>query len=268
MLGTRLEAAAELAASADDDTVELLAGRFDATLGPAPTASASGGVLLKRGDKLAGADSIRFDPDLRALHLDGAVRFEDPRTQILSDSAEFGYDSGRIVFRGAEFSLVDNNARGAASELLINQAGELRLDDVSYTTCPPESLDWVLLADDIDLDTASGAGTARKIKLRFKNVPILYAPYISFPLSDARKSGFLTPEIGSTGRSGNEIRVPFYWNIAPNYDATITPRLLTARGLQLQTQFRYLTESSVGTAIGQYLSNDSLVDESFVKRWR
>jgi len=261
-LGTRLEAAAELARSADDETVELLAGRFDATLGPDPMASASGGVLLKRGDKLAGADSVRFDPSDRSLLLDGSVRFEDPRTQILSDSAEFAYDSGRILFRGAEFSLIDNNSRGAASELLINQAGELKLDDVSYTTCPPESPDWVLFADDIDLDTASGIGTARKIKLRFKNVPILYAPYISFPIGDARKSGVLTPEIGSTGRSGNEIRVPFYWNTAPNYDATITPRLLTDRGLQLQTEFRYLTEASEGIAIGQYLPDDSLVDDA------
>ena len=90
---------------------------------------------------------------------------------------------------------------------------------------------------DIDLDTRSGVGTARGVKLRFKNVPVLWAPYLSFPISDARKSGLLPPEIGSTSRSGNEIIVPFYWNIAPNYDATITPRwLLTDRGLQLLTR--------------------------------
>ncbi len=265
-LNTRLTAAAELAASADDLTIELYAGEFEASLGPPLTASASGGVLLRRGDKLAGADAVRFDPDTRALTLDGGVRFEDPATQVLSDSAEFGYDSGQILFRGARFSLTQNNSRGAANEILITQEGELRLDDVSYTTCPPESPDWELLADDIDLDTASGIGTARKIKLRFKSVPILYAPWISFPIADARKSGILTPEIGSTGRSGNEVRVPVYWNIAPNYDATITPRLLTERGLQAQTEFRYLTRTSAGTAIGQYLPDDSQLDvaRSFV----
>ena len=261
-IGTRLDSAAELAASAGDDTIELLAGRFDAQLGPAPTGSASGGVVLKRGDKLAGADSVQFDPVARALMLDGDVRFEDPRTQIQSDSAAFSYDLGHILFRGARFSLTDSNSRGAANEILITQAGELKLDDVSYTTCPPESPDWILLADDIDLDSASGIGTARKIKLKFKNVPILYAPYISFPIADARKTGILTPEIGSTGRSGNEISVPFYWNIAPNYDATITPRVLTARGLQLRTQARYLTEASEGEAIAEYLPDDSLVDDS------
>ncbi|MEO1202183.1 MAG: LPS assembly protein LptD [Pseudomonadota bacterium] len=261
-LNTRLTSAAELAALADDLTIELYAGEFEASLGPTPTASASGGVLLRRGDKLAGADRVRFDPDTRALLLDGGVRFEDPSTQVLSDSAEFGYDSGQILFRGARFSMTQNNSRGAANEILITQEGELNLDDVSYTTCPPESTDWELLADDIDLDTSSGIGTARKIKLKFKNVPILYAPWISFPIADARKTGVLVPEIGSTGRSGNEIRVPFYWNIAPNYDATITPRLLTERGLQLQTEFRYLTKSSEGTAIAQYLPDDSQLDDA------
>lgn len=247
---------------ADEQTIELTAGEFKAQLSDAPMALMTGGVLLRRGDKLAGADSAIFDPDDRALRLDGNVRYEDPGTQIVSDSAEFSYDSGRIVFTGAEFSLGSSNARGSADKLLINQQGQLQLDNVSYTTCPPGSMDWELQAGDIDLDTRQGVGTARNIKLRFKNVPILYAPYISFPISDARKSGVLTPQIGSSGRSGNEIRVPYYWNIAPNYDATISPRLLTERGVQLQTEFRYLSETSDGVAIAQYLPNDDLINRS------
>ena len=228
-LGTQLTERAQpsLAQLADEQTVELTAGAFEAQLSDKPTATMTGGVLLRRGNKLAGADSARFDPDERALLLDGNVRYEDPGTQIVSDSAEFSYDSGRIEFSGASFSLGNSNARGRADNLLINQQGQLQLDEVSYTTCPPGSNDWELQASDIDLDTRSGVGTARNIKLRFKGVPILYAPYISFPIGDARKSGLLTPEIGSTTRGGNDIRVPYYWNIAPNYDATITPRLLT-----------------------------------------
>jgi LPS-assembly protein len=100
------------------------------------------------------------------------------------------------------------------------------------------------------------------MKLRFGGVPILYLPYISFPISDARKSGILTPEIGSAGRSGNEIRVPYYWNIAPNYDATITPRLLTNRGLQLETQFRYLTPRNEGIVSADYLPNDDILNDA------
>jgi LPS-assembly protein len=279
-LSTRLTADAPAGVLLDNpDTVQLEAGRVEAQLGANPTASMTDGIVLRRADKLAGADSAVYDPNTRSMHLNGNVRYEDPETQIISDSAEFAYDSGRIGFSGAEFSLGGNNARGAAERLQIDQEGLLQLDDVSYTTCPPGSNDWLVEAADIDLDTRSGVGTARGMKLRFQGIPILYAPYLSFPISDARKSGVLTPEIGSTSRSGTEIRVPWYWNIAPNYDATITPRLLTDRGLQMQTRFRYLTEAHSGTIDAEYLNDDSLVGDSrtyvgvdhrslFRKRWR
>lgn len=222
----------------------------------------SGGVLVRRGDRLAGADEAEYDPEQRSLQLEGDVRYEDTGTRILSDSAEFAYESGRIEFSGARFSLAAGNSRGGAGKVLITEAGELQLDRVEYTTCPPDSEDWLLQADDIDLDTRNGIGTARDIRLRFKNIPILWAPFISFPIGEARKSGILTPEIGSSGRSGNELRVPFYWNIATNYDATITPRILTDRGLQLQTEFRYLTDRHEGSVVAQYLPDDELVDEA------
>ena len=242
------------------DTIQLEAGEFEAQLGPSPTARMSGGVLLRRDDKIAGADSAYYDPDQRALFLQGGVLYEDTHTQIQSRSAEFGYELGRIRFEGAEFSLGESNSRGAAENLEINQDGTLSLGNVEYTTCPPESEDWLLQGKSIVLDTGEGIGTAKGMKLRFKNVPILYLPSISFPISDARKSGILTPEIGSAGRSGNEVRVPIYWNIAPNYDATITPRVLTSRGLLVETQFRYLTKRNDGILSAAYLPDDSILD--------
>ncbi|NOR37740.1 MAG: LPS assembly protein LptD, partial [Woeseiaceae bacterium] len=124
-----------------------------------------------------------------------------------------------------------------------------------------------------------GVGTAKGVSLRFKGVPILYSPHFSFPIGDARKTGVLAPSISAGGRSGNEIRVPFYWNIAPNYDATITPRLLTERGLQVAAQFRYLTNRMDGQAYAEHLNNDSMFNDSrtmvqlqhrtmFVNGWR
>jgi LPS-assembly protein len=248
------------AAAAYPGAIVLEAGRLQAQLGDDPTAVMSGGVLLRSDDKLAGADTARYEPESQAILLEGSVRYEDPGTQIISDSAEFAYRSGRIRFSGAQFSLGSSDARGAAELLEINQDGTLRLDGVEYTTCPPESEDWLLRGRSIKLDTSAGVGTAKGIKLKFKGVPILYAPYLSFPLSDARKSGLLTPEIGSAGRSGNEIRLPYYFNIAPNYDATVTPRLLTSRGLQLETQFRYLTPDDAGVLTADYLPDDSILD--------
>ena len=261
------------------DVVELQAGAIEAALGDNPTASMSDGVLLRRGDRLACAETASYDPQQRALHLGGGVRYEDPDSLILSDSAEFGYESGRIRFEGAEFEVGQDNARGAASVLEINQDGRLQLVDVSYTTCPPESNDWIIEAGEIELNTRSGVGKARDTRLRFQGVTILYTPYLSFPITDARKSGILTPEIGSTGRSGNEISIPYYWNIAENYDATFIPRLLTDRGLQIGTEFRYLFQNSGGELEVEYLPDDNKFNDNrhqlrfehqtlFVNGWR
>jgi len=265
--------------ASDPDAIVFEVGQLEAQLGAAPAASMTGGVLLRQDDKLAGAESARYDPARRALLLEGGVRYEDRNSQIESDRAEFAYDLGRIRFEGAKFSLDGNNGRGAADALEINQQGRLELDGVSYTTCPPESNDWLMLAKDIDLDTRTGIGTAKGVKLRFQGVPILYTPYISFPIGDARKTGVLAPQIGTNDRSGSEFRVPFYWNIAPNYDATITPRLLTDRGLQIGAQFRYLTEMSDGRVNAEHLTSDKVFDDSrslvqlqhrtmFVNGWR
>jgi len=243
---------------ANPETIVLEAGSVEAQIGPMPTAIMTGGVLLRRDDKLAGAETARYDPELKAMHLEGGVRYEDPGTQIKSRSAEFGYVTGRIRFEGAEFSMGSNNSRGAADGIEINQNGLLTLEGVEYTTCPPDSEDWLMKGESIEIDTNLGVATARGMKLRFKGVPILYAPYLSFPIANARKSGVLTPEIGSTGRSGNEISVPWYWNIAPNYDATITPRLLTSRGLQIGTEFRYLTPRNDGIVTADYLPDDDI----------
>ena len=244
----------------DSGVLQFEAGEFEAQMGDKPSATMSGGVLVRQGRRLVGADTASYDPDALALRLAGGVRYEDPDSQIRSDSAEFSYSSGRVRFEGAEFRLIDGGARGAASALEINQEGKIVLDDVEYTTCPPGSNDWSLEAGDIDLDTATGTGTARNVKISFQGLPIAYAPYLSFPIGNARKSGVLTPEFGSAGRSGRAVSVPYYWNIAPNYDATFNPRLLTDRGLQLQTEFRYLTDRHDGILQFDYLPDDDIVN--------
>lgn len=246
----------------DSETITLEAGNIDAQFGNSPSAELRGGILLRHADRLAGADTARFDQTDRSLHFDGNVRYEDPDSQVESDSAEFNYDLRRIRFEGAEFLLGAGDAHGAADSIEINERGRLELDGVSYTTCPPDSNDWIIEARDIDLDTRNGVGTARGVKLRFQGVPILYSPYLSFPIGLTRKSGVLAPSIGSTGRSGTEIRLPYYWNMAPNYDATIAARILTDRGMQMQTQFRYLSRTSTGTADIEHISSDNMFNDA------
>ena len=246
----------------DSGTFEFEVGNLAAGIGDDPTMTMTGGVLVRRGARVAGAENARYNPASGTLLLDGGVRYEDPESEISSESAELSYEAGRIRFEGAEFRLAQTNSRGAARVLQISEDGTVDLGDVRYTTCPPGSEDWLLQAGDIDLDTREGTGTARDVKLRFKGVPILYSPWISFPISDARKSGVLTPELGSAGRSGNELRIPWYWNIADNYDATITPRLLSDRGLQVGSEFRYLTRKMEGLAQFEYLADDNLANRN------
>ncbi len=247
---------------ADNLAITFEAGSIEAQVGDSPSASMSGGVLLRRGQRLAGADSASYEPLTQTVLLSGDVRYRDPVTEVTSEQATFSYSTGRILFQGAEFQLGAGGSRGAAQQILVSQEGTIGLSDVEYTTCPPGSNDWLLEAADIELDTNSGVGSAKNVKLRFQGVPFLYAPRLSFPLGDARKTGFLAPEIGSAQRTGNEVRVPFYWNIAPNYDATITPRLLTSRGLQLATEFRYLTEKNDGVATVEYLPSDDQFNDT------
>ena len=262
-LGVNLdETGPEAVDFADPNTIVFETGRFEADLTKPRRASLDDGIVLRRGDKLAGADSAELRERDRSILLQGDVRFEDPKTEIRSDSAEFAYDSGIIDFSGAEFALGAGEGRGAADRLTITDDGVLQLGRVEYTTCPPGSEDWLLRAKDIRLDTVEGVGTAKGVKLRFKGVQLLYAPYLSFPIGDARKSGLLAPEIGSAGRSGREIRIPYYWNLAPNYDATLTGRILTDRGFQGQVDFRYLTKINRGTVNAQLLPNDDLTEEA------
>ena len=244
-----------------EDAIELEAGSIRMNLEETGDASMTGGVLVRYGDRAVGADAAFYRATNRLLRVDGNVRYEDAQTLIGSEAAEFDYNSGHVSFEGAEFAIPEGHSRGSAGLLMVDELGALRLDDVSYTTCPPGKNDWLLSAGKIRLNTPEGYGEARNVSLRFKGLPILYTPYLSFPIGDTRKSGILTPGVGNTSRSGTDISLPIYWNIAPNYDALLTPRLLTERGFQLNTRFRYMTPRNSGTVGFEFLPNDDLLDE-------
>jgi LPS-assembly protein len=161
-------------------------------------------------------------------------------------------------FTGAEFELPAQPARGSAAELDVTRTGSLSLSEVSFTTCPVGNDDWFLRASSIDIDQRAQLGKGRNVRVELKGVPILYAPLITFPVGDARKSGFLFPSFGNSDKSGFELGVPYYFNLAPNYDLTLTPFLLSRRGPGLDAEFRYLTERSRGQVETRYLPGDDL----------
>ncbi len=135
------------------------------------------------------------------------------------------------------------------------------LSEVTYSTCAPDTRQWNLISSQIKLNRETEEGTAKNVRLAVGGVPVFYWPYLSFPLTNARKSGFLFPIIGNTNQSGFELGLPYYWNIAPNYDDTITPTYYSKRGVMFVNDFRYLTTHSNGHFYGTFLPNDKAFRE-------
>lgn len=153
-------------------------------------------------------------------------------------------------------------ARGDAKAILFEGQDKKRLQNARFTTCAADVDDWYIKAKELAINDYTDSGTAKNAYIEFKGVPLLYTPWLSFSFNNQRKSGLLAPTFGSTSRSGFELTTPFYWNIAPNMDATITTRELSKRGIQLQGEFRYLENNFSGTDNIEYLPNDNQTGEN------
>jgi LPS-assembly protein len=178
-------------------------------------------------------DRLTYQASTQDLKMSGTVRFEDATMRVTGDAGNYGTDGA--LFTHAQFEMLQHPGRGVADSVSMRQPNIVELSKVSYTTCPRETPDWELNARRITLDTKSMRGVGHHTVVVFKGVPILYLPWISFPLSDARQSGFLYPTIGSSSRSGATFSIPWYWNIAPNQDLTATPTYFSRRGVNLGT---------------------------------
>jgi LPS-assembly protein len=219
------------------------------------TATVDGRVIVRQDQRSVAADSVTYDPETDKVTVTGKVDFLDPQLRVKSDSGSYVQD-GAANFNTAFFQLMNRNGRGFAKDINMSPDGKVNLDNVRYTSCPVGHEDWSLSALDLNLDTNLQSGVAHHVTMRFKDVPIFYTPYISFPLGDERKSGLLFPILGHSSSNGFDAEVPYYFNLAPNYDLTLTPGVLTARGVELTEDFRYLTASSHGIFDGNFLPND------------
>jgi LPS-assembly protein len=215
-----------------------------------------GRVRVRQDARSVTSDSVTYDDKTGRISVKGGVDFEDPKLRVRSTTGSYDID-GAANFDQANFQLMDRNGRGFAKDIDVLPDGKVKLVAVRYTSCPVGNEDWMLQASSISLDTKVQEGIARDVTMRFKDVPIFYTPYISFPLGDERKSGLLFPSFGHSGNNGFELEVPYYFNLAPNYDLTLTPGLLSARGVQLAEQFRFLTATSHGQIDATFLPNDS-----------
>jgi LPS-assembly protein len=247
-------------ASVPDGEFEITSGRVEFALGG--DAQFNDQIQLSSGNRRLTADSASYDRAASIFTVDGAVEYRDPETQVLATNAQFNQLTSEVFFKNAKFQLWSVPARGSGAEIKVEQAGKLRLQDVSYTSCPENNNDWLLRASKIRIDQNTGIGTAKHARLVFKGVPILYFPYISYPASNQRKTGWLIPDFGNSQSRGVEFEVPFYWNIAPQMDATIAPRYMSKRGLQIRSDFRYLTAKHDGVITAEYLPDDDVTNTS------
>lgn len=236
----------------DADRVDLSAGGRSNLLGS---------VRLRQGDKEFTAEQLEYDEQERSVEVRAESTFRNRQLLIRSDSASFDLDAETGSFEGTDFVLSQRSARGNSERVRLDRDGTARLDDVRYTTCAPGSDAWYLEASAIKLDHEEGLGTARHARLRFFGVPILYAPWFQFPIDDRRRTGLLFPTVGESDKTGLDFRVPVYFNLAPNYDAMLTPRYMSDRGVQLDTEGRYLLERAEGRLGYEYLGDDRVTGE-------
>ena len=215
----------------------------------------SGGVEISSQDWAISADRVTLEGN--QVNVEGRVTYTDPNVKVFGEDARVDRDGETIRFTGAGFDMPARPARGSADEIIIQSNSKVSLLSVLFTTCPVSKPAWELHAKGITLDVNGGIGTARGVALKFKHVPILYAPYFSFPINDQRKSGFLTPSLSDRDRTGFDLTVPYYLNIAPNTDLTLEPRYMSKRGTQLGSEFRYLLPKSNGQLDFEYLPNDN-----------
>ncbi len=219
-------------------------------------ATLAGDVVMRQGSMQLEADEASLHQSENRGELTGNVKMRDNGALIVGDHAEVQLDTGAAQVDNAEYVMHASRIRGSALYAKRAENAIIRLKDGTYTTCEPDSNAWEIKGNNITLNPATGFGTATNATLRVKDIPILYTPYIYFPIDDRRQSGFLPPSFSSSTKTGFMLVTPYYFNLAPNYDATLYPRFMAKRGTMLEGEFRYLTNTSEGQFGGAFL-NDS-----------
>ncbi len=225
---------------------------------------ASGKVELRTRSETVLADWLRYDFLADEIWGKGDVLIRRGIDWITGPELRFKRDTETGVFSSPRFFIGENGSRGSAAEIRFTGPNQYEASDARYTTCVAPRDDWYIRMDELEVDRSRMIGTGHDATVYFLGAPIIYSPWLEFPLSGERKSGFLTPVLGSSGIRGFEYAQPYYLNLAPNYDATIAPRLMTKRGLQIAGQGRYLFDTAQGEATAEYLYNDRVTGET---RW-
>ncbi len=223
----------------------------------------AGNVEIVRDSRSIKGDIVTYDEARSLFDVEGHATIWDSALTWQGEHARFDLDTDVGRLESGNYWLSKGRGRGNADVLETDRRENVSLlEGVDYTTCPTDQPDWRFSAQTIRLDHDAGRGSATHALLKVREVPVFYFPYINFPLDNQRKSGLLMPTVGSSNESGFDVRVPYYFNIAPNHDATLTPRWLAERGAMLGGQYRYLTENHRGQIAFEILPSDDLDDNN------
>jgi LPS-assembly protein len=217
-----------------------------------------GDVRLRQGEFQATGSEARYNQQTGRLDLVGPLVSRGEGFLLTGDSARYSVESGQLDINTATFLLHESDMRGRASSLSRVGEHQVLITDGMLTTCGPHQNDWSIVASDIALDQEEGFGSARHVRLEVLDTPVFYWPYITFPIDDRRKTGFLYPQFGSSSAgSGGYLALPYYLNLAPHYDATLTPQYIHGRGLFTEVEGRYLSRFGESVLQLGYIDNDS-----------
>ncbi|MDD4912988.1 MAG: LPS-assembly protein LptD [Sideroxydans sp.] len=219
---------------------------------------ASGDVQLRREGQTISAEHLIYQQNSKDVLANGNVTLIQGGTQIQGPLLNMNMESNIGDLSNPAFLFEGSNAHGNAASLHFGGNQNYSFDSASYTTCPIGNDDWLLKMGRLELDRNKQVGVAHNAWIEFKGVPLLYTPWMDFALNDSNRSGFLGPVFGSTNSGGTEVTVPYYWNIAPNFDATFSPRFISKRGTQFNNEFRYLAQNFQGKLDLDLLPNDKV----------
>ena len=206
---------------------------------------ATGNAVLHHGDNVLTADRMKYYEQSEDTEVEGNIRLERPKDVLQGKHLELNMQTEVGQLTEPRYSMKEGEGRGSGDILLFEGKDHYRVKKTSYTTCPEGNHDWYLRTKELEVDNKKEIGTAKHVQVVFKDVPILYSPWLDFSYSGQRKSGLLAPVAGYNARTGFDMGLPVYFNIAPNLDATVTPRIMTERGFLLSNEMRYIGSNNM-----------------------
>ena len=239
---------------ADESTLEIRAERQSQT---EDEFLAEGSAEAERQRDMLKADKIKYFPTTKNVTATGNVKYFNNEITVHSESAEYQGTDGDIKFTNAKYFRSKNTGAGKSDNILFKKNKDIYLDSATYTACNVDDPDWELTSTSTKLFNEEERGHSYNMLLKYKNIPVFYSPFMSYPLTDKRQSGILTPSFGSEGDSGTSFSVPYYFNLSQNYDATIEVTSLSDRGILFDNEFRHLGQDKSSSLLNfTHLEND------------